>query len=117
IGAGPVGLAAAAHLVLKGETPLILEAGPEVGASVRKWGHVRIFSPWQHDVDTASAALLAASGWKRPPDAELPPGHELLDPYPRAPADPPHILPAAPTGPPPCAWNRAVWSPTSWPAP
>ena len=28
IGAGPVGLAAAAHLVERGETPLVLEAGP-----------------------------------------------------------------------------------------
>ena len=93
IGAGPVGLAAVAHLVLKGETPLILEAGPEVGASVRKWGHVRIFSPWQHDVDTASAALLAASGWKRPPDAELPTGHDLVDRYLRPLADLPAIRP------------------------
>jgi thioredoxin reductase len=81
IGAGPVGLAAAAHLVLKGETPLILEAGPAVGASIRKWGHVRIFSPWKHNVDSASAALLAAAGWKRPPDAECPTGHELVEQY------------------------------------
>ena len=81
IGAGPVGLAAAAHLVLKGETPLILEAGPAVGASVRKWGHVRIFSPWEYNVDSASAALLAAAGWTRPPDAECPTGHELVDRY------------------------------------
>ena len=81
IGAGPVGLAAAAHLVRKGETPLILEAGPAVGASVRKWGHVRIFSPWKYNVDSASAALLAAAGWTRPPDAECPTGHELVDRY------------------------------------
>ena len=61
IGAGPVGLAAAAHLVAKGETPLVLEAGASVGASVRKWGHVRIFSPWRYNVDEASAALLQSS--------------------------------------------------------
>jgi thioredoxin reductase len=81
IGAGPVGLAAAAHLVLKGERPLILEAGPAVGASVRKWGHVRIFSPWKHNVDAASAVLLEGSGWKRPPDTEHPTGDELVDRY------------------------------------
>src|SRR6185295_15992720 len=72
IGAGPVGLAAAAHLVLKGETPLVFEAGPAVGASVRRWGHVRIFSPWKYNVDPASASLLEAAGWTRPPDAECP---------------------------------------------
>ncbi|MBV9789850.1 MAG: flavoprotein, partial [Chloroflexi bacterium] len=33
IGAGPVGLAADAHLTSRGETPLILEAGASVGAS------------------------------------------------------------------------------------
>lgn len=42
IGAGPVGLAAAAHLVAKGERPVVLEAGDTAGASVLRWGHVRI---------------------------------------------------------------------------
>ena len=81
IGAGPVGLAAAAHLVLKGERPLIFEAGPTVGASIRKWGHVRIFSPWKHNVDAASAALLETAGWTRPCDTEHPTGDELVDRY------------------------------------
>jgi thioredoxin reductase len=81
IGAGPVGLAAAAHLVRKGETPLILEAGPTVGASIRKWGHVRIFSPWKHNLDAASVALLDASAWTRPCDTEHPTGHELVERY------------------------------------
>jgi thioredoxin reductase len=81
IGAGPVGLAAAAHLVAKGETPLILEAGDSAGASVRRWGHVRIFSPWRHNVDKASVALLEAAGWTRPPDDQHPTGQELVDRY------------------------------------
>ena len=81
IGAGPVGLAAAAHLLAKGETPLVLEAGASAGASVLKWGHVRIFSPWRHNVDTASAALLEASGWVRPPDGDYPTGQELVERY------------------------------------
>src|SRR5205823_5258036 len=46
IGAGPVGLAAAAHLLERGLRPVILEAASEVAASVRDWGHVRLFSPW-----------------------------------------------------------------------
>ena len=81
IGAGPVGLAAAAHLLLKGERPLIFETGPTVGASIRKWGHVRIFSPWKHNVDAASAALLETAGWTRPCYTEHPTGHELVDRY------------------------------------
>jgi cation diffusion facilitator CzcD-associated flavoprotein CzcO len=30
-GAGPVGLAAAAHLIMHGERPLLLEAGADIG--------------------------------------------------------------------------------------
>ena len=32
IGAGPVGLAAAAELLARGETPVVLEAGGAIGA-------------------------------------------------------------------------------------
>jgi cation diffusion facilitator CzcD-associated flavoprotein CzcO len=53
IGAGPVGLAAAAHLLARGERPLVLEAGPAVASNVRAWDHVRLFSPWQYVVDPA----------------------------------------------------------------
>src|SRR5687768_11416859 len=53
IGAGPVGLAAAAHLLSRGEAPLVLEAGEAAGASIREWGHVRLFSPWRSVVDPA----------------------------------------------------------------
>jgi len=74
IGAGPVGLAAATHLVTRGETPLVLEAGARAGASVLEWGHVRIFSPWRYDVDTASTRLLEASGWTPPPADAHPTG-------------------------------------------
>jgi len=40
IGAGPIGLAAAAHLVAKGETPVVLETGESVGTQVLAWAHV-----------------------------------------------------------------------------
>jgi thioredoxin reductase len=81
IGAGPVGLAAAAHLVTRGETPLVLEAGSTAAASVRKWGHVRIFSPWRHNVDPAAEALLKGAGWVRPDDDLHPTGRELVERY------------------------------------
>ncbi|MBW3655206.1 MAG: NAD(P)/FAD-dependent oxidoreductase, partial [Gemmatimonadetes bacterium] len=48
IGAGPVGLVAAAHLVARGARPLVLEAGQAAGASIRQWSHVRLFSPWKY---------------------------------------------------------------------
>ena len=61
IGAGPVGLAAAAHVLSRDLTPLVFEAGPSVGAGIRRWGHVRLFSPWKFNVDAAAAALARAA--------------------------------------------------------
>ncbi|WP_228374288.1 FAD-dependent oxidoreductase [Demequina phytophila] len=58
IGAGPVGLAAAAHLLGRGIDFVVLESGPSVGANVRAWGHTRLFSPWRHLVDPAARRLL-----------------------------------------------------------
>lgn len=81
IGAGPVGLAAAAHLLARGETPLVLEAGGEAAASIRRWGHVRLFSPWKYLVDPAARALLEAEGWEMPDGERLPLGAELVAAY------------------------------------
>ena len=46
IGAGPVGLAAAAHLLERGLETIVLEAGDGPGAAVASWGPGRWFSPW-----------------------------------------------------------------------
>jgi thioredoxin reductase len=81
IGAGPVGLAAAAHLVARGETPVVFEAGASPAASVQQWAHVRLFSPWKYNVDTVAAAMLEAAGWTRPPANEHPTGGELAARY------------------------------------
>jgi thioredoxin reductase len=95
IGAGPIGLAAAAHAVGRGLTPLVLEAGPRIGHGVRQWGHVRMFSPWRFAVDAAGGRLLSAQGWTMPPEAEYPTGDDLvnhyLDPLAATPALAPHI--------------------------
>jgi 2-polyprenyl-6-methoxyphenol hydroxylase-like FAD-dependent oxidoreductase len=66
IGAGPVGLAAAAHVLERGMTPIVLEAGPEASHSIRQWQHVQLFSPWEYNVDKAAARLLAPTGWNSP---------------------------------------------------
>ena len=81
IGAGPVGLAAAAYALERGETPLVLEAGATVGASIGKWGHVQLFSPWQYNLDPAAERLLAANGWAAPDPEAYPTGRELIDGY------------------------------------
>jgi glycine/D-amino acid oxidase-like deaminating enzyme len=81
IGAGPVGLAAAAHLLERGMTPVVLEAGPEAGHAVRQWQHVQLFSPWEYNVDKAAARLLAPSGWNSPDPHIYPTGAELLERY------------------------------------
>src|SRR5690349_2311541 len=81
IGAGPVGLAAAAHLLERGLQPVVLEAGPEAGHAVRQWQHVQLFSPWEYSIDKAAARLLAPTGWNSPDPAVYPTGAELLDRY------------------------------------
>ena len=87
IGAGPVGLATAAHLLANGLEPLVLEAGPAPGASVAAWGHVRLFTPWRHNIDAEAALLLARSGWRAPAPEAYPTGHELVENYLRPLAD------------------------------
>src|SRR5918997_6902748 len=82
IGAGPVGLAAAAHLMAQGEEPIIFEAGPRPGANVLEWGHVRLFSPWRYMVDAAARELLTAAGdWVEPDPDVYPTGRELAEGY------------------------------------
>ena len=81
IGAGPVGLAAAAHALERNLKPLVLEAGPTVGHAVRQWGHVRMFSPWEYGVDRAAERLLAATGWNSPDPKLYPTGGELVERY------------------------------------
>jgi thioredoxin reductase len=81
IGAGPVGLAAAAHLVARGLDPLVLEAGPAAGAAVREWGHVRLFSRWGELVDRAAAELLEPGGWRAPDPDSYPTGEQWATAY------------------------------------
>lgn len=81
IGAGPVGLAAAAHLLEQDLEPLVLEAGDQIGAAIAEWGHVRLFSPWQYDIDAAARRILAETGWTEPRPTALPTGSELVEQY------------------------------------
>lgn len=81
LGAGPVGLAAAAHALERGLEPVVLEAGPQAAAAVRQWGHVRMFSPWEYNIDKAAERLLKATGWNAPSPGDYPNGDELVERY------------------------------------
>ncbi|MEQ3723077.1 FAD-dependent oxidoreductase [Alcanivorax sp.] len=81
IGAGPIGLSAAVHLLKRGHTPILFEAGEQAGANLSSWGHVRMFSPWSYNIDPAAAALLKQDGWHEPDQDQFPTGQELLKHY------------------------------------
>jgi cation diffusion facilitator CzcD-associated flavoprotein CzcO len=82
IGAGPIGLTAAAHLSERGLDFLVLEAGASVAAAIDEWRHVKLFSPWRYDIDSAARRLLEqAGGWTEPDLDTLPTGGDLIDNY------------------------------------
>jgi len=81
IGAGPVGLAAAAHLIQRGLPVKLYEAGPTVAPNVRDWGHVRLFSPWRYNTDAAAQVLLKRHGWQEPASDAMPTGSDLYEAY------------------------------------
>jgi cation diffusion facilitator CzcD-associated flavoprotein CzcO len=81
VGAGPVGLAAAAHVQERGMEPIVLEAGPEAAHAVRQWQHVQLFSRWEYNVDKSAARLLVSTGWNSPDPQVYPTGGELIERY------------------------------------
>jgi thioredoxin reductase len=81
IGAGPAGLAAAAHLVEHGIEPLVLESGPAAASAVREWSHIRLFSTWGELTDPAAEKLLAPTGWTKPDAATYPSGGDWAELY------------------------------------
>lgn len=93
IGAGPVGLAAAAHLAERDIPFLVLEAGDGPAAAVRQWGHVRLFSPWRYNIDAAARRLLQENGWVEPDAEVLPTGAQLAGDYLQPLADLPALKP------------------------
>ncbi len=93
IGAGPVGLAAAAELAVRNMPFVVLEMGSAPAAAVREWGHVTFFSPWRYNVSAASWTLLEPTGWQHPePDLD-PKGHEFVSHYLEPLAKHPRIAP------------------------
>ncbi|MFY8328650.1 NAD(P)-binding domain-containing protein [Pseudoalteromonas sp. ZZD1] len=81
IGAGPIGLSVAVNLIDRGFTPIVFEAGDCVASNLKKWGHVRMFSPWSYNMDPVAVSLLKKKGWIEPVLTEFPTGNELLEHY------------------------------------
>ena len=81
VGAGPIGLAAAAHAHARGLHAVVLERGPAAGAAVGNWGHVRLFSAWSELVDPVAGALLATTGWTPPDPTTYPTGAQWVEAY------------------------------------
>lgn len=81
IGAGPVGLAAAAHLANRNIPFILFESGNSVGTNLLEWGHVRVFSPWRYNIDPVAEKLLAEMKWRKPDEDGLPTGAELVKNY------------------------------------
>ena len=98
IGAGPVGLAAAAHLIARRIPARVYEAGDSVASHVRDWGHVRLFSPWRFNIDEMAKSILFDHGWREPPADVLPTGRELYDAYLKPLAAAPEIAAITDTG-------------------
>jgi len=81
VGAGPIGLAAAANLVTRGIRTVVLEAGTHAGAAISDWGHVSLFSPWRYSIDPVGRELLERTDWVSPDVETLPTGADLVRDY------------------------------------
>ncbi|MER8863151.1 NAD(P)-binding domain-containing protein [Mesorhizobium sp. M0751] len=98
IGAGPVGLAAAVHLIAQGIPVKVYEAGNAVASNLRDWGHVRVFTPWRYCVDQAARNLLEAHDWRMPEPEAFPTADDLVADYLEPLAKLPQLSPAIETG-------------------
>ncbi|MEV7979002.1 NAD(P)-binding domain-containing protein [Streptomyces sp. NPDC086519] len=74
LGAGPVGLDAALACADAGWPFTVYESADAVGAHVRAWGHVRLFTPWELNASHRMRAHLSDA----PSDGACPTGGEFV---------------------------------------
>jgi hypothetical protein len=79
LGAGPTGLEAALAAAESGFPFTLYEAAPGVAGSVRAWGHVRLFTPWEMNVSPRMRRHLEAAGVEVPDGSGCPTGRELAE--------------------------------------
>lgn len=82
LGAGPIGLEAALYARFLGYDVQVYERG-HVCEHLRRWGHVRLFTPWHMLGSPLGIAALTAqdSNWRPPERDALLTGHELVERY------------------------------------
>lgn len=78
LGSGPVGIDAALAARDADLDVLVLEAGDRVADGVRRWGHVRLFTPWSMNLSERMQGRLRQIGRPMPEDATCPTGAELV---------------------------------------
>jgi len=59
VGAGPVGLEAARLLTAEGHKVTVYEAGDQIASGMRRYAHVRMFTPWEMNVTEGALKDLA----------------------------------------------------------
>jgi len=82
VGAGTIGVEAALYARFLGYQVTLLDSG-DVGASLRKWGHVRMFTPFGANCTRLGRSALAAQydNLVLPPDDQHVTAGEYLDKY------------------------------------
>ena len=69
IGGGPIGLEAAVLLAQQGFEVTLAERGDRIAASVRHWGHVKLFS--KNEINTTAWGLAACDSRAKRLDMQL----------------------------------------------
>jgi hypothetical protein len=80
LGAGPIGLEAAIYARALGYDPVVYERG-DAGEHVRRWGFIRLFSPWKLETSPLGLEEVRRSGGTEPDPESCPTGLELIESY------------------------------------
>lgn len=80
LGAGPIGVEAALYALNKGFRVDLYEAHTP-GASVHRWTHVGLFSPWSMNRSPWGERALRAAGHALAPEDDFPSARDYLDDY------------------------------------
>ena len=94
LGAGPTGIEAALAAAESGHPFTLYEEAPVAAGSLRRWGHVRMFTPWEMSVSPRVRRRLEAAGVAVPQGSGCPTGAELAEVLARVAALPeiaPHV--------------------------
>src|SRR5262245_5530981 len=82
IGAGPIGIEAALYAKSCGFSVAVYDRGP-IGEHVRRWGHVRMFTPFGTNCTALGLAEVRKekAGRSLPAEGDLVTGHQFVESY------------------------------------